>query len=226
MADLPELLAPNLQGLGLSPPQPTSNDKKALGQDAFFQLMVAQLKNQDPLKPLDSNEFLSQVAQFSTVSGIEEMRDSISELATSLQSNQALQASTLVGRDVLVPGNVGAFTPGSSLGGAVELPASTGALDISIFDTSGQLVRRLELGAQAAGTARFAWDGISDAGTAAPAGPYMVQANAVIDGKSQAIDTLVQTRVESVTLNSNPPGMTLNLRDLGSVNLNDIRELL
>ncbi len=226
MADFPNLLPPNLQGLGLSAPEQAEDDRQRLGQDEFFELMVAQLRNQDPVNPLESNEFLSQVAQFSTVSGIQEMQQSIAELASSLQSGQALQASMLVGRDVLVPGSVGAFSPGGTLAGAVDLPGATGALELSIFDPAGQLVRHLELGAQPPGVVRFAWDGLTDDGAVAPAGNYVVQAGASIDGSPQAMATLVESRVESVTLSSNPSGLTLNLKGIGPVNLNNVRELL
>ena len=84
----------------------TEPKDKSLGQDEFLELMMTQLQNQDPLNPAESGEFLSQIAQFGTVNGITELQQSFSTLASSLQSNQALQASTMVGRSVLVENNI------------------------------------------------------------------------------------------------------------------------
>ena len=188
--------------------------------------MVAQLQNQDPLKPLESNEFLSQVAQFSAVSGIEDMRSSMAELAASMQSNQALQASMLVGREVLVPGNVATLLPGESYAGVVDLGVSSPQVNLDVFDSAGQLVRQISLGAHEAGPVRFSWDGLTETGQAAPAGIYSVRANAVVDGQNEAMGTFIQTRVDSVTLGSQPGGLILNLKDIGPVSFNDVRELL
>lgn len=225
MADIPNFLPPNLQGLAISAQVPET-DRKSLGQEQFFELMVAQLQNQDPLKPLESNEFLSQVAQFSAVSGIEDMRSSMVDLANSMQSNQALQASMLVGREVLVPGNVATLIPGESYEGVVELAVSSPQVNLNVFDSAGQIVRQISLGAQQAGPVRFSWDGLTETGQAAPAGIYSVRANAVVDGQTEAMGTLIQTRVDSVTLGTQPGGLTLNLKDIGPVSFNDVRELL
>ena len=225
MADIPQFLPPNLQGLAIGAQVPAT-DRNKLGQEQFFELMVAQLQNQDPLKPLESNEFLSQVAQFSAVSGIEDMRSSMAELAASMQSNQALQASMLVGREVLVPGNVATLIPGESYSGVVDLGVSSPQVNLDVFDSAGQLVRQISLGAHEAGPVRFSWDGLTDSGQAAPAGIYSVRANAMVDGQNEAMGTFIQTRVDSVTLGSQPSGLILNLKDIGPVSFNDVRELL
>lgn len=226
MNEFPDLLPPSLQRLSTSATETAEEERNKLGQEQFFQLMITQLQNQDPLKPLDSNEFLSQVAQFSTVSGIQDMQRSITQLVGSLQSSQALQASTLVGRDVLIDGNVAMLGADRQLAGALELPAATGGTTLSIFDASGQLVRQIDLGAQPAGLVRFKWDGFANNGQNASAGVYVVTANASFDGATQAVDTLVSGRVESVSINSHPPGATLNLSGGGSVGLDAVRELL
>jgi len=189
-------------------------------------LMLVQIQNQDPLNPADSGEFLSQLAQFGTVNGITELNSSFDVLATSLQSSQALQASTMVGRSVLVPGNVGLLETGSELKGAVELPTSGADLKVLIQDATGQLVRQINLGTQAAGTVRFAWDGFSDAGEAVATGTYTVRAQAFVDGEAVTQTTLIQAQVESVTLGRAGNDSVLNLRGLGTVQMNDIREIL
>jgi flagellar basal-body rod modification protein FlgD len=212
--------------LGMAVQKPALKDRNALGQDEFFKLMVAQLNHQDPLKPLESDEFLSQVAQFSTVNGIQSIERSMSDLAVAMESNQALQASTLVGRDVLVPGNRAALSSGSPVSGAVELPVSTGELILDVMTPAGELVRRMELGAQGSGMVQFSWEGMRDDGAAAPEGYYVLEARAEVDGQPQSVPVLVGARVDSVTINRNPPATLLNLEGLGPVNVNDVREFI
>lgn len=209
--------------LGLALKQETSKAKK-IGQEQFLELMVAQLKNQDPTKPLQSGEFLGQLAQFGTVNGIQEMQSSISDLSTSLRSNQALMASGLVGRTVLAPGNVGALTAGAGLVGALDLPSSAGDVVMSISDATGQLVQRLSLGPQAAGQLSFSWDGKMANGTMAAPGLYKIEAQAISGNDKFAVDTSVLSRVDSVTL-GDPKGMTLNLSGLGPVLLGDVKQI-
>jgi flagellar basal-body rod modification protein FlgD len=195
-----------------------------LGQQQFLSLMVAQLKNQDPMQPMQNGEFLGQMAQFGTVSGIQDLQKSFGSLATALQSNQALMASSLVGRTVLAPGNAGALAAGGALAGAVDLPASTADVVVNITDSSGQLVQRLDLGAQSAGTARFAWNGITAAGTPAMPGVYKVSAQALNGTQQYAPNTLMEARVDSVSLGG-ANGLTLNLAGLGAVNLSDVKQI-
>lgn len=212
------------EALGLTQSNVTRAPKNKLGQEEFLTLMTTQLRNQDPLKPLESSEFLGQIAQFSTVSGIRDLQTSFSGLASSLQANQTLQAAALIGRNVLAPGATGALAAGGSLSGAVDLPASTTQLNVSIYDSNGQLVRRLELGAQESGITRFSWDGLRDDGQAASPGRYALKAEALLDGKSTALGTLVQDRVESVTLGT--AGLVINLAGLGAATLADIAQIL
>ncbi len=206
--------------------QEQSKPKDELGQSQFLQLMLTQVRHQDPLNPADSGEFLSQLAQFGTVNGITELQSSFDVLASTLQSSQALQASTMVGRSVLVPGDVGLLESGAALEGAVELPSSSANLKVLIHDGAGQLVRQLDLGIQPAGTTRFSWNGFSDSGDAVPTGTYRVSAQAYVDGEAVNQPTLIQGRIESVTLGKAGGDSSLNLRGLGTVSMNDIREIL
>ncbi len=221
-----DILPPGLEHLGINRQTQTEKPRNELGQDEFFQLMVAQLTNQDPLKPLESNEFLGQVAQFSTVTGVQDMHQAIKDLSASFQSNQALQASTLVGRDVLVPGNWTLLRADGTLKAAADLPSSTGSLSASIYDTGGQLVRQLSLGAHEAGLVEYTWDGLTDAGVQAPAGRYSVSVTATFDGETHAVDSLVAAKVESVTLGKAGTGMQLNLAGMGPVDTSQVRQLL
>lgn len=223
MIKLPGILPP-----GLGPPAPASPEveRGALGQQQFFDLMIAQLQNQDPLEPLESNEFMGQIAQFASVNGIQEMQSSIEQLVGSLQSSQALQASTLVGRDVLVSGSTAHLAKGEAVSGAVELETAVDDLVVNIFNPAGQLVRRLELGPQEAGFVNFSWEGLNDNGGAATPGNYVIGAQVQLNGQSEAASTLIASQIESVTLNQHQPGLTLNLKGMGTVDMEDIRLLL
>lgn len=226
MANINNNLTSAINDLGLG--TQASKPKKApdqLGQTEFLDLMITQLKNQDPFSPMENGDFISQMAQFSSVTGLAELQQSFDKLATSLQSNQALQASSLVGRTVMVPSAVGTLLAGGSIAGAVELPASSGSVGINIQDSSGQVVRRLELGAQSSGDAYFRWDGIGNDGLPAQPGRYFVSADADIGGDTVAVETLMSSAVDSVTLGQGGQGLTLNLTDGNVVDFSNVREI-
>ncbi|MEZ5548059.1 MAG: flagellar hook capping FlgD N-terminal domain-containing protein [Pseudomonadales bacterium] len=123
--------------------QRSQTDKSDSGESDFLKLLVAQLNNQNPLSPQDNGEFLSQLAQFSTVEGVEKLNLTMEKFSSSMLSSQALQATALVGRSVLIPSDTGRLNSGSALTGMVELPASTGNLALKIYNESGELVRQL-----------------------------------------------------------------------------------
>ncbi|MCP4041067.1 MAG: flagellar hook assembly protein FlgD [Gammaproteobacteria bacterium] len=226
MTDSSNIGASILDAYGIDRKQADEKPRNKMGQDEFFKLMVTQLQNQDPLNPADSNEFFGQVAQFSTVSGIQDMQKSFETLAASLQSSQALQASTLVGREVLISGSNASLAAGSAFTGAVDLPQSTGELRLNFFDAAGQVVRQVSLGAQQSGILPFSWDGLMDNGEYAPPGIYRVGANLTVDGNNFAADTLISSRVDSVTLGRGNTSMQLNLSDGGSVGLGQVKRIL
>ncbi|MGM0679725.1 MAG: flagellar hook capping FlgD N-terminal domain-containing protein, partial [Pseudomonadota bacterium] len=148
------------QATGSSESDSQINGKQAnLGQEDFMKLMLTQMNQQDPFKPMEDGEFLSQMAQFSAVSGLKEIKDSFSTLTDSLKSNHALQASSMVGRKVLIPGDKAVLPEGGELKGAVDLPTSTGDLKVSIYDASGELVHKIDKGSQSQGIVNFSWDG-------------------------------------------------------------------
>lgn len=201
-----------------------TSDKK-LGQEDFLRLMNAQLQNQDPMSPLENNEFMNQIAQFSMVEGIGDLNQSFGELSNSLVSNQALQASNLVGRSVLAPTGVATLVTGGSVQGKVELPAASSDVTVKVYDNAGQVIRNLELGSQAAGMTDFQWDGLKNDGSFANPGTYFVSAEANVEGQTEAIETLVASEVRSVTL-SDSGGLLLDLAGLGTIDFKDVREIL
>ncbi len=226
MTNIDNNLSSTISDLGLGV-QSTQKKKTSdqLGQTEFLSLMITQLKNQDPFSPMENGDFISQMAQFSSVAGLTKLQQSFEQLANSLQSNQALQASSLVGRTVLVPSGVGTLPASGTLSGAVDLPVSSSAVAVNIQGSSGQVVRRLELGSQIAGEVYFNWDGITDAGVAVQPGRYFVSADASVSGGTLALETLISTSVESVTLGRGGAGLSLNLTDGNIVDFSSVREI-
>lgn len=213
------------QNLGITGTQQTSQEKNELGQDAFMELMVAQLKNQDPLSPMENGDFLGQLAQFSAVTGIEDLNKSFDGLSSSISSDQGLQAANLIGRSVVLPIDSAVLSVGGMVQGEVALPASTSNMTVSIMDSNGELVHRIEMGTQQSGRVAFSWDGILEDGTYADPGVYEVRAEANIGGENQGIETQLRAEVDSVTLGG-LQGLTVNLTGLGSYAFSDIRQIL
>ena len=204
-----------------------SNDE--LSQSDFIELLVAQVKNQDPTKPMDPSQFMSQLTQSSMVNGLNELQKSFDSLATKLSSDQSLQAAGLVGKSVLLPGGQGLLTNGSSISGQVTLDQLASDVKLNIFNSSGEQVRTLPLGGHGAGSVQFKWDGFADDGSAMPPGNYLVTAAALINGDQQAVEVLTETRIDSISLNQSvngaPAGTLLNLASGQSVSLNEVKQI-
>lgn len=213
------------QQLGLTRTATTNDSSDRLGQDQFLELMITQLNNQDPMKPMENGEFLGQLAQFSTVTGLQDLQNSFNQLSQSLVSNQALQASTLVGKHVMVPSEQVAFD-GTAVQGAVDLPASVSELAVGIYSPSGQLVQRIDLGQQASGLVNFSWDGSAASGATAPKGNYLIRAEARIAGQVEAVETLTVAKVDSVSVGRSGEEIALNLLGLGTVDFSNVRQIM
>lgn len=217
----------SLEGTGLRSIRDLNkeDERSKLGQEDFLELMTTQLQNQDPFEPMENGDFLAQIAQFSTVSGIQDLQGSFESLSQSLVSNQALQAAGLVGRSVLAPTGIAALEQGGAVKGVVELPASSTDVNVTITDAGGQTIRTVELGGQAAGNAHFQWDGLTDNGSYANPGTYFISANADYDGSNTAVETLISSPVESVTL-GNSGGLLLDLKGIGQLDFTEVRQIL
>jgi flagellar basal-body rod modification protein FlgD len=186
--------------------------------------MLAQFKNQDPLKPLDGTQFIGQLAQFSTVTGIEGMGASLESLAESLRSDQMLSGAALVGRAVLVPSGTAHLAEEGEVRGAVEVPSGVTQVLVTVRDAAGQIVRQMTVSA-GEGLADFAWDGVTDGGRRAPAGEYAFTAIASGGGGSVSARTLFEDQVRSVTLDAVRRSLLLNTQHHGSVSLADVRRI-
>ena len=204
----------------------TTSGSGALDASAFLNLMVTELQNQDPTQPIDAQNMLAQLAQFSTVSGVQSLESTVSNLAGSLSTTQSLQAASLVGRQVLVPASQANLPSSGTLNGAVSLSSSAQQVSVGIYDSSGVLVRQIDLGTQPTGLAKFSWDGNNSSGTPAPAGVYTLKAEGVVNGQTQALSTLAEEQVGSVTLGQSGGAITLGLANgAGSVDLSQVQQI-
>lgn len=203
----------------------TGKGMSSLGINDFIALMTTQLKYQDPTNPQDSTAFVAQLAQFSNVSGIQEMNSSISSLLDQMRSSQAVTATSLVGHGVLVQADTAAINSGDQLSGEVVTPKGTSNLTITVNDSSGAMVRQFTVPA-IEGTSKFTWDGLNDAGKAVDSGTYQIKAIANVYGKSTSVATALNSKVDSITIDPTDNSLVLNTANLGSINMADVRRVL
>ncbi|SEQ11794.1 flagellar basal-body rod modification protein FlgD [Ectothiorhodospira magna] len=216
-----------LQSLGLTGAESDKDRKRdELGQAEFFELMIAQLNNQDPFEPMESGAFLGQIAQFGTVNGINELKKSFDGIASAMQSSQTLQAASLVDREVLVPVDMAVLQEESEIRGGVDLPKSVNNLTVGVYNEAGQLVRQINMGAQSSGLKTFHWDGIKDDGEPAVPGIYEFRAQAQLDGASAPPQVLLNARVDSVRLGQGPNSpVMLSIDGFGEIELAKVRRI-
>lgn len=192
--------------------------------DRFLTLLVTQLRNQDPLNPLDNAQLTSQLAQINTVNGINKLNDTVSALAASLAAGQQLQAIGLVGHAVLIPGNKLELVPEKGGAGAFSLPSAATGVTVTIKDSAGAVVRTLKLPEQPAGVGRFAWDGKTEAGGVAKAGSYTFEVVAVGAKGPITAEALAVGTVQGLSAGADG-NMQLNLGALGKIGLDQVVEL-
>jgi len=192
-------------------------------EDRFLKLLVTQLKNQDPLNPMDNAQVTSQMAQISTVSGIDKLNATLLGMAASYSAGQSLQATEMIGHSVLVPGAGLQLQDGTAQGG-VSLAQAADKVIVSITDGNGLVLHEVDLGAQAAGVLGFQWDGVTDSGARAAPGSYSfsvraVQGSAKVDAVALAIGM-----VGGVTQGKD--GVALKVNGVGSVALSDVKQVM
>jgi flagellar basal-body rod modification protein FlgD len=192
-------------------------------QDRFMTLLTTQMKNQDPLNPMDNAQLTGQLAQLSTVTGIEKLNSTLESLKSSYQSSQTLAATSMIGHGVLVPGSKLSLSEGKAILG-VELTEPADALEVTIRDKAGQPIHKMNLGSTETGIMPLAWDGVTDTGATAADGTYTVEVLATRGGVKSAAETLTFGQVTSVTTSA--AGVKLNSPGLGSLNMADVRQIM
>jgi len=200
----------------------TESDNIQNAQDRFMTLLVTQMKNQDPLNPMDNAQVTSQLAQLSTVTGIDKMNNTLETFMANMQSSQSLQMSNLIGHDVLVNGNDISFDGTGGYFG-VELPTSADEVNITITDTAGNPVRQIALGKQPDGILPLSWDGYSDAGVKLDKGDYKFNVSTVVNGEEGTAQGLSLTQINSISANGT--GIKLNLNNADSVTSTDLKQI-
>lgn len=216
--------------LSISKRQDTKKNTNELGQAAFLELMITQMNNQNPLSPQDNSEFVAQLAQFSSVEGLERLNNSFN----SFMSNNALQASSLVGRSVSVESEKSALMMGGIVAGSATVNHTTNDLKVNVYDDVGALVQTIPVGSVPAGEMVFRWDGQNmevngklldwEAGdNAAPVGEYRFEVTATQNGQTEALKTSLSANVNSVAIGENGE-LILNLAGIGAVNANQVKQ--
>jgi flagellar basal-body rod modification protein FlgD len=202
-----------------------------MGSDDFLALMVAQLKNQDPTKPMDNMQFMGQLAQFGTVSGIQELNAGFSGLSSALASSQGLQAASLVGRSVVTDSNLGTLAPVGILEGepvyaldaTVEFAGASSGGTFYVQDLSGRLIYSSALPPSDGGSLKVRWDGLDALGEPMPPGTYRVSADASIGGAIRSLSVHAHQDVDSVAVDSSTGEVTLGLSNGRDVRLSDVK---
>ena len=194
-----------------------------LSQDDFFSLLSQQLSMQDPFKPVDNDQMIAQMASFSTVDGISKLNEEIVNLNSVMTSSQALQASGLVGRKVLIPsdtGHISATDP--TMKGVISTPEAIKDIVVRIEDEKGQLIKTYTVDGSAGGNIDVDWDGLDKNGKPVAEGNYSIKASGRVDGASEDLAVSTYAHVTSVSLGTASTGAILNLRGIGGIKLNDV----
>ncbi|MGB2330994.1 MAG: flagellar hook assembly protein FlgD [Pseudomonadales bacterium] len=215
------------QLLGMSDPTQETfkgRGKSELGQEDFLALMVAQLENQDPTKPMDNNEFLSQMAQFSMVNGIEDLNGSFGSVSDSILGAQGLQAATLLDKQAIVQTDSASFDGVAPVEGIIDQTQPMAQIEVQIRDASGALVRSMSVEPSAGREVSFEWDGRDANGKAVEAGNYYFAAAGAANGQVGNLPMAMANRIESVSLDQTTQQVTLNLANGRTASLGEVRE--
>lgn len=215
---LPQALLDQMNGSS-----PTKKSTAEEAQDRFLTLLVTQMKNQDPLNPLDNAQVTSQLAQLSTVTGIDKLNGTLESMMGSYQSNQALQAANMIGHGVLAPGSAISLAESKGLMG-VEFPQDVDTAQILVKDSSGNVIQTIDLGPQKAGTVPLLWDGTKADGTKAADGTYKFEVASSLAGKAVTSNPLQFGIVTTVSTSAS--GIQINVPGMGGLTLADIRQIL
>ena len=197
----------------------------ALTQADFFALLTQQLAFQDPTKPVENDQMIAQMTNFTMADGISSLNNNFKSFAESMSSNQALQASSLVGRSVLVPSREMVFTGQDLSRGIIDFERRATNVQVRIEKPNGELVRTINIPEVAAGKFDFVWDGTNGQDQEMPPGVYNIKVDANIAGENQSVPVMVYAPVSSVSLGQSGKGITLNLVGLGAFKLADVREI-
>ncbi len=196
-----------------------------LTQADFFALLTKELANQDPTKPVDNNEMISQMTAFSTTDGVQQLNESFEGFATSMTSSQALQASSLVGRSVLVEENVFGMSEGEAVKGKLVSDKAASNVNIYVENIAGEIIQTVPVGSVPSGGLTFTWDGQTSKGEPAAEGAYRFRIVGLVEGEATEIEAQTYRKVDSVTLAGAGGNIMLNLNGGSAMALADVVEV-
>ncbi|OCG05303.1 flagellar hook assembly protein FlgD [Gilliamella sp. wkB112] len=212
------------------------NSSKEL-QDNFLALLIAQMKNQDPTNPMDNSQLTSQLAQINTLAGIERLNTTLGMVSGQIDDSLSVNASNMIGKGVMVPGNKILVATSAAEGSSTEnetittpfgfeLVRDADSVIITIQDENGNVVREVDLGAIPAGVSSFTWDGVLNDGTVAPDGSYTFTVNASNDEQKVSSTPLAYSVVYGVINSKVNNKVLLDLGILGSISIDEVRQIL
>jgi flagellar basal-body rod modification protein FlgD len=193
-------------------------------QSKFLTLLTTQLRNQDPLNPMDNAQMTSQLAQISTVDGIERLNTTLQSMMASSDASQTLQAAALVGHGALVGGKNLALSEAGAIGG-FDLASGADIVKIEIKDGNGNIVRTISLEDQGAGVQNFVWDGKNNDGTALEEGNYSFNVTAVQGNSDVKVDALQFGYISGVVRNSKGE-LGIDIGSYGRFSFDDIKQII
>ena len=211
-----------LEKIGVKTPENVATKpKSSLGQEDFLKLMTTQLQNQDPFAPMENGEFIAQMAQFSTVTGITEMGQTLKGLSDKLNEFRIATASDLLGNSVLVPGNIARPNKDGEIHGIIDLPSASSETSVSFLDGSGELIHSVDLGAQGRGLVGFEWLNIPKE-VVDKDEPLRVEAYINTGQGSQGLTPSVFSEVIAASVNGKNQGVTIDVKDFGEMAAADV----
>ena len=197
-----------------------SGNKNKLGQEDFLKLMTTQLQNQDPFAPMDNGDFIAQMAQFSTVTGITEINNNLSSLGSKLEPNRVATAAQFLGHSVLVPGQIASPDDNGEIHGVVDLPASSNDVGLTFTNSSGEIVHTMNLGNQEKGLVGFSWTDIPDE-IKRDKTKFKIQSYAGNGEASDGLSTAVYNKVIAASAPKNSEDVILELKDYGEISASE-----
>ncbi|MEE3080678.1 MAG: flagellar hook capping FlgD N-terminal domain-containing protein [Pseudomonadota bacterium] len=211
-----------LDKLGVNKQEETTTKRRdQLGQADFLKLMTTQLQNQDPFAPMDNADFIAQMAQFSTVTGITDMGETLKGMSDQLQEFRIATASNLLGHSVLVPGNMARPDENGEIHGVVDLPSSASTSNIRFTNAQGEILHQVDMGAQPRGLVGFSWldipSEILESGDA-----IRVEAYADTGNGLEAVSPSVFADVLAATTGNGRDGVQLDVRDYGTISAAEV----
>ena len=213
-----------LEKIGVKSNDDASSKKKdTLGQSDFLKLMTTQLQNQDPFSPMENGDFIAQMAQFSTVTGIAEMGESLKSLSNQLGEFRIATATNLLGHSVLVPGNKVRPDSEGEIHGVLDLPRASSATNIVFSNTAGEVLHSIDLGSQASGLVGFSWKDIPKE-LHNQDNPMKVEAFMNGENGRSGVTPSIFAEVLAASTGDSSTGVVLEVKDYGNINASDVRK--